>query len=75
MFGWSSWRPSLTLSCRARKTDREERSDAEWIPEKGYAQAVDRRQVAYRVAGSGPVLMLGFNGLATIEAMWEEPRS
>jgi hypothetical protein len=44
------------------------------IPETRYAQRRDGAQVAYQVAGSGPILMLGFSGLATIEVMWEEPR-
>jgi hypothetical protein len=44
------------------------------IPDTRYAQTLDGAQVAYQVAGSGPILMLGFNGLVTIEVMWEEPR-
>jgi class 3 adenylate cyclase len=43
------------------------------IPETRYAQALDGGQVAYHVAGSGPILMLGFNALADIDLMWEEP--
>jgi class 3 adenylate cyclase len=44
------------------------------IPETRYAQALDGAQVAYQVAGSGPILMLGFNGLVSVDVMWEEPR-
>jgi class 3 adenylate cyclase len=35
---------------------------------------LDGAQIAYQVAGSGPILMLGFNGLMSIDVMWEEPR-
>src|SRR5262245_3561827 len=48
--------------------------DVEQVPETRYAQGVDGGQVAYQVAGAGPILMLSFDGLVTIEVMWEEPR-
>ena len=44
------------------------------IPETRYAQALDGAQVAYQVVGSGPILMLSFNALVSIDVMWEEPR-
>ncbi len=44
------------------------------IPETRYAEAVEGAQVAYQVAGSGPVLLLGFNATAGIDVMGEEPR-
>jgi class 3 adenylate cyclase len=44
------------------------------IPETRYAQGADSGQVAYQVVGSGPITMLGFNPLVTIDLMWEEPR-
>jgi len=50
-----------------------ERSEVESTPETRYAQTADGRQVAYQVAGSGPTLMLGFNTVAPIDLMWEEP--
>jgi class 3 adenylate cyclase len=45
----------------------------ESTPETRYAQAVDGGLVAYQVAGSGPTLTLGFNPLAVIDLMWEQP--
>ena len=45
----------------------------ESTPETRVAQTADGRQVAYQVAGSGPTLMLGFNTVAPIDLMWEEP--
>src|SRR5262245_15887129 len=44
------------------------------IPDTRYADCVDGGQVAYQVMGAGPLQMLCFNGLVTIDAMWEEPR-
>jgi pimeloyl-ACP methyl ester carboxylesterase len=44
------------------------------IPETRYAPAADGGQIAYQVAGSGPTLVLGFNPVAVIDVMWEEPR-
>jgi len=48
--------------------------DVNQVPETRYAQGVDGGQVAYQVAGAGPILMLSFDGLVRIEVMWEEPR-
>jgi class 3 adenylate cyclase len=53
---------------------RPEGSEVEPIPETRYAQALDGGQVAYQVAGSGPVPILGFTVMPGIEMMWEEPR-
>ena len=44
------------------------------IPETRYAQGVDGGQVAYQVVGSGPIPMIAFNPLVTIDLMWEDPR-
>ena len=44
------------------------------IPETRYALGVDGGQIAYQVVGSGPIPMIGFNPLVTIDVMWEEPR-
>jgi class 3 adenylate cyclase/pimeloyl-ACP methyl ester carboxylesterase len=43
------------------------------IPETRYVQAVDGARIAYQVAGSGPVLLLGFTVMPGIDMMWEDP--
>src|SRR5690242_18503074 len=65
---------SLPLREGHRVSCRREGTEVGPIPETRYAQAVDGGQVAYQVAGSGPTLMLGFNALAGIDVMREEPR-
>ena len=44
------------------------------IPETRYALGVDGGQIAYQVVGSGPIPMIGFDPLVTIDVMWAEPR-